>query len=131
MVFLRYDSVGDILKPSGDPGVTDYSRYAGTGEITVNSRVVAAAIKPADVYQLDHVTFTLRHNEVEVHRGLRPLFPSGRDTESLFVYILNNVTLWERPEICLFTLVDPERFVKTSPRSYFGSLSLGLLKVAF
>ncbi|XP_062252001.1 adhesion G protein-coupled receptor L4 [Platichthys flesus] len=63
VVFLRYDSVGDILKPSSDPGVTDYSRYAGSGEITVNSRVVAAAIKPADVYQLDHVTFTLRHNE--------------------------------------------------------------------
>ncbi|XP_034439362.1 adhesion G protein-coupled receptor L4 [Hippoglossus hippoglossus] len=63
VVFLRYDSVGDILKPSSDPGVTDYSRYAGTGEITVNSPVVAAAIKPADVYQLDHVTFTLRHNE--------------------------------------------------------------------
>ncbi|XP_029904701.1 adhesion G protein-coupled receptor L4 isoform X2 [Myripristis murdjan] len=63
VVFVRYDSVGDILKPSSDPGVTDYSRYAGTGEITVNSQVIAAAVKPADVYQLDHVTFTLRHNE--------------------------------------------------------------------
>ncbi|TNM87945.1 hypothetical protein fugu_006166 [Takifugu bimaculatus] len=63
VVFVRYDSVGDILKPSSDPGVTDYSRYAGTGEITVNSRVVAAAVKPADSYQLDHVTFTLRHSE--------------------------------------------------------------------
>lgn len=65
MVFVRYDSIGDILKPSSDPGVTDYSRYAGTGEITVNSQVIAAAVKPADVYQLDHVTFTLRHNEVK------------------------------------------------------------------
>lgn len=65
MVFVRYDSIGDILKPSSDPGVTDYSRYAGTGEITVNSRVIAAAVKPADVYQLDHVTFTLRHNKVK------------------------------------------------------------------
>ncbi|XP_041647813.1 adhesion G protein-coupled receptor L4 isoform X2 [Cheilinus undulatus] len=63
VVFVRYDSLGDILKPSSDPGVTDYSRYAGTGEITVNSQVVAAAVKPADIYQLDHVTFTLRHNE--------------------------------------------------------------------
>ncbi|XP_029286233.1 adhesion G protein-coupled receptor L4 [Cottoperca gobio] len=62
-VFVRYDSIGDILKPSSDPGVTDYSRYAETGEITVNSQVVAAAVKPADVYQLDHVTFTLRHNK--------------------------------------------------------------------
>ncbi|XP_063351297.1 adhesion G protein-coupled receptor L4 [Pelmatolapia mariae] len=63
VVFVRYDSVSDILKPSSDPGVTDYSRYAGTGEITVNSQVIAAAVKPADVYQLDHVTFTLRHSE--------------------------------------------------------------------
>uniref|UniRef100_A0A3B3TWA7 Adhesion G protein-coupled receptor L4 n=1 Tax=Poecilia latipinna TaxID=48699 RepID=A0A3B3TWA7_9TELE len=63
VVFVRYDSISDILKPSSDPGVTDYSRYAGTGEITVNSQVMAAAVKPADVYQLDHVTFTLRHNE--------------------------------------------------------------------
>uniref|UniRef100_A0A672HIK2 Adhesion G protein-coupled receptor L4 n=1 Tax=Salarias fasciatus TaxID=181472 RepID=A0A672HIK2_SALFA len=46
-----------------DPGVTDYSRYAETGEITVNSQVMAAAVKPAGVYQLDHVTFTLRHNQ--------------------------------------------------------------------
>lgn len=63
VVFVRYDSISDILKPSIDPGVTDYSRYAGTGEITVNSQVVAAAVKPADVYQLDHVTFTLRHSQ--------------------------------------------------------------------
>ncbi|KAM8890258.1 adhesion G protein-coupled receptor L4 [Synchiropus picturatus] len=63
VVFVRYDSIGDILKPSTDPGVTDYSRYAGSGEITVNSQVFAAALKPADVYQLEHVTFTLRHIE--------------------------------------------------------------------
>lgn len=72
MVFVRYDSVGDILKPSGDPGVTDYSRYAGTGEITVNSQVIAAAVTPADVYQLDHVTFTLRHNEVKAGQDADP-----------------------------------------------------------
>ncbi|XP_024277795.1 adhesion G protein-coupled receptor L4 [Oncorhynchus tshawytscha] len=63
IVFLRYDNVGGILKPNTDPGVTDYTSYAETGEITVNSRVIAAAIKPADMYQLDHVTFTLRHTE--------------------------------------------------------------------
>ncbi|XP_041863096.1 adhesion G protein-coupled receptor L4 [Melanotaenia boesemani] len=63
VVFVRYDSISDILKPGSDPGVTDYSRYAETGEITVNSQVIAAAVKPADVYQLDHVAFTLRHNE--------------------------------------------------------------------
>lgn len=69
VVFVRYDSIGDILKPSSDPGVTDYSQYAGTGEITVNSQVLAAAVKPADVYQLDHVTFTLRHIEVKTRRS--------------------------------------------------------------
>uniref|UniRef100_A0A3Q1EKA4 Adhesion G protein-coupled receptor L4 n=1 Tax=Acanthochromis polyacanthus TaxID=80966 RepID=A0A3Q1EKA4_9TELE len=63
VVFVRYDSVSDILKPSGDPGVTDYSRYAGTGEITVNSQVVAAAVRPAAVYQLERVTYTLRHSK--------------------------------------------------------------------
>lgn len=54
VVFVHYDSVGAILKPV----------VAGTGEFTVNSRVVAAAIRPAHVYQLDHVTFTLTHNQV-------------------------------------------------------------------
>lgn len=64
MVFVHYHSLSDILKPSSDPAVADYW-YGGTGEITVNSRVIAAAVKPADVYQLDHVTFTLRHKEVK------------------------------------------------------------------
>uniref|UniRef100_A0A8C7Z8B3 Adhesion G protein-coupled receptor L4 n=1 Tax=Oryzias sinensis TaxID=183150 RepID=A0A8C7Z8B3_9TELE len=60
----------DFLKMSNsDPGVTDYSRYAGTGEINVNSQVIAAAVKPADVYQLDHVTFSLRHKEVKASQG--------------------------------------------------------------
>lgn len=67
-VFVRYNSIADILKPSADLGVADHSRYTGTEEITVNSQVIAAAIKPADVYQLDHVTFTLRHNEVTAKR---------------------------------------------------------------
>uniref|UniRef100_G3P4P2 Adhesion G protein-coupled receptor L4 n=1 Tax=Gasterosteus aculeatus aculeatus TaxID=481459 RepID=G3P4P2_GASAC len=67
VLFVRYDSIADILKPSGDPGVTDYSRRAEAGEITVNSQVIAAAVKPADVYQLDHVTFVLKHNQLAAH----------------------------------------------------------------
>ncbi|XP_030639974.1 adhesion G protein-coupled receptor L4 [Chanos chanos] len=63
IVFLRYHSLGELLKPSIDPGVTDYSRYAATGEITVNSQVIAAAIKPPNLYPLDHVTFILKHTE--------------------------------------------------------------------
>lgn len=72
MLFVRYDSIADILKPSGDPGVTDYSRRAEAGEITVNSQVIAAAVKPADVYQLDHVTFVLKHNQVKTTQVLMP-----------------------------------------------------------
>ncbi|CAL1593551.1 unnamed protein product [Knipowitschia caucasica] len=63
VVFVRYDSVSSLLKPSSDPGLTDYSRYADSGEITVNSHVVAAAVRPAHVYQLDHITFTLQHKQ--------------------------------------------------------------------
>ncbi|XP_029004659.1 adhesion G protein-coupled receptor L4 [Betta splendens] len=62
-VFLRYGGISDVLKPGRDPGVTDYSRYAGTGDIAVVSQVVAAAVQPADAFQLDHVTFTLRHSQ--------------------------------------------------------------------
>lgn len=61
VVFVRYDSVGAILEPSSEAGV------AGTGEITVASCVIAAAVRPAHVFQLDHVTFTLRHRQVTRH----------------------------------------------------------------
>lgn len=64
VVFVRYDSVSSLLKPSSDPGLTDYSRYADAGEIIVNSHIIAAAVQPAEVYQLQHVTFTLRHKEL-------------------------------------------------------------------
>ncbi|CAI5685257.1 unnamed protein product [Oreochromis niloticus] len=84
VVFVRYDSISDILKPSSDPGVTDYSRYAGTGEITVNSQVIAAAVKPADVYQLDHVTFTLRHSEVQTAQSAEPIDTKADVTKCAF-----------------------------------------------
>uniref|UniRef100_A0A8C6TLC7 Adhesion G protein-coupled receptor L4 n=1 Tax=Neogobius melanostomus TaxID=47308 RepID=A0A8C6TLC7_9GOBI len=64
VVFVRYDSVSSLLKPSSDPGLTDYSRYADAGEIIVNSHIIGAAVQPAEVYQLQHVTFTLRHKEL-------------------------------------------------------------------
>lgn len=64
VIFLRYDSIGPLLKPTSDPGVTDYSRYAAAGDITVCSPVIAAAVTPPAVFPLDHVTFTLRHSEV-------------------------------------------------------------------
>ncbi|XP_053491134.1 adhesion G protein-coupled receptor L4 [Ictalurus furcatus] len=63
VIFLHYDSIGPLMKPNSDPGVNDYSRYAEAGEIIVNSPVIAAAISPPDVFPLDYVTFTLKHNE--------------------------------------------------------------------
>lgn len=64
VIFLHYGSIGPLMKPSSDPGVIDYSRYAEAGEIIVNSPVIAVAISPAKAFPLDHVTFTLKHNEV-------------------------------------------------------------------
>ncbi|XP_027016012.2 adhesion G protein-coupled receptor L4 [Tachysurus fulvidraco] len=63
VIFLHYDSIGPLMKPTSDPGVNDYSRYAEAGEIIVNSPVIAAAISPAKAFPLDQVTFTLKHNE--------------------------------------------------------------------
>ncbi|XP_066503661.1 adhesion G protein-coupled receptor L4 [Hoplias malabaricus] len=76
VIFLRYDSVGALLKPTSDPGVTDYSRYAAAGEITVNSPVIAAAITPPSLFPLDNVTFTLRHSE--------PIDPENDETKCAF-----------------------------------------------
>lgn len=64
IVFLIYNSIGDLLKPSDDPGVADYSRYAAAGEITVNSPVIAAAISNPKTFALNNVTFTLKHTQV-------------------------------------------------------------------
>lgn len=64
VIFLHYNSIGPLMKPTSDPGVNDYSRYAEAGEIIVNSPVIAAAISPAKAFPLDHVTFSLKHNEV-------------------------------------------------------------------
>ncbi|KAK7128050.1 hypothetical protein R3I93_020595 [Phoxinus phoxinus] len=63
IVFLVYNSIGDLLKPTDDPGVADYSRYAAAGEITVNSPVIAAAISNPKTFALNNVTFTLKHTQ--------------------------------------------------------------------
>ncbi|XP_026873206.2 adhesion G protein-coupled receptor L4 [Electrophorus electricus] len=76
VIFLRYDSIGYLLKPTSDPGVTDYSRYAAAGEITVHSPVIAAAVTPPTVFPLDHVTFTLKHS--------KPIEPDSDETKCAF-----------------------------------------------
>lgn len=63
IVFLIYNSIGDLLKPTDDPGVADYSRYAAAGEITVNSPVIAAAISNTKTFALNNVNFTLKHTQ--------------------------------------------------------------------
>ncbi|TRY57420.1 hypothetical protein DNTS_031417 [Danionella cerebrum] len=63
VVFLIYNSIGDLLKPTEDPGVADYSRYAAAGEITVNSPVIAAAISDTETFALKNVTLALKHTQ--------------------------------------------------------------------
>ncbi|XP_067288424.1 adhesion G protein-coupled receptor L4 [Pseudorasbora parva] len=63
IVFIIYNSIGDLLKPTDDPGVADYSRYAAAGEIMVNSPVIAAAINNPKTFALNNVTFTLKHTQ--------------------------------------------------------------------
>ncbi|KAA0707985.1 Adhesion G protein-coupled receptor L4 [Triplophysa tibetana] len=63
IVFLVYNDIGGFLKPTDDPGVVDYSRYAAAGEIAVNSPVIAAAISNTKAFSLNNVTFTLKHTE--------------------------------------------------------------------
>ncbi|RXM28788.1 Adhesion G protein-coupled receptor L4 [Acipenser ruthenus] len=55
IVFLRYDSIGFLLKPNDISEEMD--------DFTLNSQVIAGAINtiPPKIYQLDRVTFTLKH----------------------------------------------------------------------
>ncbi|XP_076880482.1 adhesion G protein-coupled receptor L4 [Brachyhypopomus gauderio] len=76
VIFLRYDSIGPLLKPTSDPGVTDYNRYAAAGEIVVHSPIIAAAVAPPTAFPLDRVTFTLRHSE--------PIDPGSDETKCAF-----------------------------------------------
>lgn len=44
----------------------EYKQHSEAEDFTVNSQVVAVALKPANVYELDVVTFSLKHSEVSV-----------------------------------------------------------------
>ncbi|XP_069050375.1 adhesion G protein-coupled receptor L4 [Lepisosteus oculatus] len=65
IVFLRYDSIRVLLETNNVLVETDNSQAIETSDFTVNSQVVAAAIKahPPQTYQLDQVTFILKHIE--------------------------------------------------------------------
>ncbi|XP_023700077.1 adhesion G protein-coupled receptor L4 [Paramormyrops kingsleyae] len=63
VVFLRYTSISNLLKNSKDKLVQEYKQHSEAEDFTVNSQVVAVALKPANVYELDVVTFSLKHSE--------------------------------------------------------------------
>ncbi|XP_067892443.1 adhesion G protein-coupled receptor L4 isoform X1 [Heterodontus francisci] len=65
VIFLQYDSVGSLLKPSNNSQEREINGTAPREDYTVNSPIVAAAIKanPPTIYLMDHVTFTLKHLE--------------------------------------------------------------------
>ncbi|XP_018415371.1 PREDICTED: adhesion G protein-coupled receptor L4 [Nanorana parkeri] len=65
IVFLRYDSIGALLASPETQALTDDDNSLEFGEL-VNSPIIAAAINsnPPTLYQLEKVTFTLRHLEV-------------------------------------------------------------------
>ncbi|RXM30785.1 Adhesion G protein-coupled receptor L4 [Acipenser ruthenus] len=63
IVFLRYDSIGFLLKPNYISEEMDDSLAKEPDDFTLNSQVIAGAINtiPPKIYQLDQVTFTLKH----------------------------------------------------------------------
>ncbi|KAK1165391.1 adhesion G protein-coupled receptor L4-like [Acipenser oxyrinchus oxyrinchus] len=63
IVFLRYDSIGFLLKPNDISEEMDDSLAKEPDDFTLNSQVIAGAINtiPPKIYQLDRVTFTLKH----------------------------------------------------------------------
>lgn len=65
IVFLRYDSIGALLEPPENHALAEDNNSLEFGDL-VNSPIIAAAINsnPPTYYQLEKVTFTLRHLEV-------------------------------------------------------------------
>ncbi|XP_078075098.1 adhesion G protein-coupled receptor L4 [Mustelus asterias] len=65
VIFLQYDSVGALLKASNSSQQRGLNGTAMQEDYTMNSPVVAAAIRvdPPTLYLMDHVTFTLKHLE--------------------------------------------------------------------
>ncbi|KAI1891973.1 hypothetical protein AGOR_G00149220 [Albula goreensis] len=64
VVFLQYSNIGALLKPSDSSGAKDYKQFVGADGFTVKSQVVAAAINPKHIYDLEQIEFTLKHTEL-------------------------------------------------------------------
>ncbi|MGH0144617.1 UNVERIFIED_CONTAM: hypothetical protein FKN15_005812 [Acipenser sinensis] len=66
IVFLRYDSIGFLLKPNDISEEMDDSLAKEPDDFTLNSQVIAGAINtiPPKIYQLDQVAFTLKHERL-------------------------------------------------------------------
>ncbi|XP_078416822.1 adhesion G protein-coupled receptor L4 isoform X2 [Cetorhinus maximus] len=65
IIFLQYNSIGPLLKPSNGSQERDLNGTVMREDYVVNSPIVAAAIKvnPPTLYLMDYVTFTLKHLE--------------------------------------------------------------------
>uniref|UniRef100_A0A8C9VUW4 Adhesion G protein-coupled receptor L4 n=1 Tax=Scleropages formosus TaxID=113540 RepID=A0A8C9VUW4_SCLFO len=62
IVFLHYNGISNLLKHSNDRPVMDYEQFAE--DFTVASQVIAVALKPANIYKVEHITFSLKHSQV-------------------------------------------------------------------
>ncbi|XP_069795469.1 adhesion G protein-coupled receptor L4 isoform X1 [Narcine bancroftii] len=65
IIFLQYKSIGLLLTPSNSSQAREFNGTTPQKEYTVNSPIVAAAVKanPPMLYLMDHITFTLKHFE--------------------------------------------------------------------
>ncbi|XP_018589733.1 adhesion G protein-coupled receptor L4 isoform X1 [Scleropages formosus] len=61
IVFLHYNGISNLLKHSNDRPVMDYEQFAE--DFTVASQVIAVALKPANIYKVEHITFSLKHSQ--------------------------------------------------------------------
>ncbi|KAJ8408485.1 hypothetical protein AAFF_G00258990 [Aldrovandia affinis] len=63
IVFLRYSSIGALLNPSDSAGEAGSTQFTEADDFTVKSQVIAAAIDPPHIYELDQIEFILKHTE--------------------------------------------------------------------
>ncbi|XP_069795471.1 adhesion G protein-coupled receptor L4 isoform X2 [Narcine bancroftii] len=72
IIFLQYKSIGLLLTPSNSSQAREFNGTTPQKEYTVNSPIVAAAVKanPPMLYLMDHITFTLKHFEDVLHNNI-------------------------------------------------------------
>ncbi|KAL4634924.1 adhesion G protein-coupled receptor L4 isoform X1 [Arapaima gigas] len=63
VVFLHYNGINNLLKYNNDRPIMDSKQFAELKDFTVKSQVIAVALKPANIYEVEHITFSLKHLE--------------------------------------------------------------------